>query len=140
MDYLTSNTQLGQYLDTLELSLSAYKQIRQKADCLMSQTVEAWMFAPCKIDNGKLIPLEYVEKPLSPNTDEVWDKWTEYQEEKEKCFFLGFSNVSQNNDFLFVTYNKKTYWIPIDYKIEDLVDDDFGEILITPAFKKQIGL
>lgn len=57
----------------------------------LKQPLELWMFVPCDEDGNVL---DFIEKPLSPSSDDVWDKWSEYRYAKERCLFDGFKYFS----------------------------------------------
>jgi len=61
----------------------------------LKQPLEIWMFVPCKLVNGVWVVL--VEKPLSPKTDENWNKWIEYQQAKDRVLFKGFTFQEYRN-------------------------------------------
>jgi hypothetical protein len=140
MKNLISNTALGKHLDTLELSLSAYKQTRQRFDSFLLLNLEVWMFVPCDLDGNVLgeldiyywwININVIHRPISG-----YHKLEEYRQAKERCLFDGFEKKDSN--YLYYMDKCICYIDFIDQNsIEDLVK--YGPKLTATALKL-IGL
>lgn len=147
MKNLISNTAFGKHLDTLELSLSAYKQVRQQFDSFLLRSLEIWMFIPCD-ENGVIF-----EEPERIHFSTEFDYKAElsvYQEAKGRVLFEGFEIIKPSDKcFILICSNKiqcqfllNTNYsfcnIPLkDETIEDLVKYNLE---LTPTAQKQIGL
>ncbi len=153
MKILLSNTLFGKYLDTLELSLSAYKQIRQNFDLFLSQTLELWMFVPCDEDGNVLKIIPFYEHKKGSDFEAM--QHLKYNKAKERCLFEGFEVESVNENIIWITiknFNSDNSNFSIQYAIksrsfhysfneyktiEDLIK---YKPLLTVTAQKQIGL
>lgn len=80
------------------------------AEFLM-QPLKLEMFVPC--DNEGNV-LETTRKPLSPASDEDWDKWNEYTNAKVKVLFEGFEVCNRNSEMDCVV--NKNFHLSTDFK------------------------
>lgn len=141
MKNLISNTDFGKYLDNFELSLSEYKQVRQKFDSFLLLALEVGMFVPCD-ENGEIL-----EEPV---WQQEWEKGKvakfelclkslRYKQAKERCLFEGFIFKAENEKSFTVELDGETFWIEKNETIEDLLGFDH-EFELTPTAQKKIGI
>lgn len=98
--------------------------------------LELFMFVPVS-ESGEVL----YGKPLSPATDEEWDKWQKDQENgffkaKEKCLFEGFETGLDEYNDVYVTNGFHSYYRDCFEQIEDLVNDNLP---LTAQAIKQIS-
>ena len=141
MKKLTSNTEFGFYLRTLELNPYKYSELRDNFDVFLSQILEIWMFIPCKLVNGIWVVLEppkrwndYLEFPESFDGNKEWYDFYEYEEAKERCLFEGF--ILDTFGYINHKESKISYDLKNNLIIEDIVQ---SEPILTLAAQKQIG-
>jgi len=141
MKNLISNTAFGQYLETLELSNSAYRMLRKNFDLFLLRKLEIWQFVPCKLIEGVWVVLE--EPYFDGENDQYYSSAKqEYQKAKERCLFEGIEYVKvekYSEYFYLIKYNQCIIWISKDIlvTVEDMVKYNLE---LTPTAQKQIGI
>lgn len=159
MENLLSNTAFGGYLETLELSNSAYRMLRKNYDAFLKQPLELWMFVSCD-EIGRVL-----EEPQSIRGDfnvasghggffdqkAFLDYQLKFGQQRNKCLFERF-DVSWKESYASIEVDSRTIfwynstanigssnWIKTNkyHVIEDLVKFD---LKLSKASLKQIGL
>jgi hypothetical protein len=161
MENLLSNTAFGDYLETLDISNSAYRMLRSNFDRFLKQVLEIWMFVPCKFVDGVWVVLEepnredYMHK--NKLGDESWnseydlckykERTQEYKEAKERVLFGGFEIHNFNGRVSFCNEQKEfflTYLIDhnefIGHSWRTAESVSHYNLTLTATAKKQIGL
>jgi len=165
---LKSNTEFGDYIDsqisnyklniTNELNIMQAYQIRRNFDKFLKQSLEIWMFVPCKLVDGVLVVLEepkedmviYNTGHLETDCNNFANDFNQYMEAKERVLFEGFELKKTNwNAADLIHLNKKENRVTVENKNYCYLDvKDFNsktieylvkyDLQLTPTAIKQI--
>lgn len=152
MKTLISNTAFGDYVNSITMSPSKYKQLRDAYDSFLKQPLQLGMFVPCDLDGNVLEEPEYYEKwmsgkaiafPIGAN-----DIVESYNEAKERVLFNGFV-ISENNGNIILTNGRNSILFSIrnwvkhiesNERITSIEDLSKLGLTLTPTALKQIGV
>lgn len=141
MNKLISNTEFGDYLESIGVSNSCYRMNRKLFDKFLSKKLSLEMFVPCKLVEGVWLPIEYPNHLVTCNQSIV-----EYQKAKDRCLFKGFqlgefSSTIEHKSVgnIFVMYKSNGVWFK-NTNGETIEDLTRYNLTLTASAKKQIGL
>ncbi len=152
MTNLKSNTAFGDYLETLDISNSAYRMLRSNFDKFLKLKLELWQFIPCKLVYGVWFVLEepdYTKYANYANSMRYREELKEYQEAKYRVLFEGFifdaeSNQLHNEEVgIHIFFNGLTVEIfsdPDTFYIETIEEITPYQLTLTASAKTKIGL